>query len=298
MKHNAHCFANLTAASLSLLLFSSIFMQPAFAAKTLKSTNEPFQVKLETALDSRLTEDGSPFEAVLEEDYEYKEGIIPSGTRFKGNVSKSQESRRLLRPGYLVLNVQEVVFPSGETHQLSLVKGVGAQGQKITHHRAKTVMKFAKDSLPLYLAYYGAWVPLTFGTNLGALVVTPIDVGARMAAGAVHEVIRNDDPTKSVAQKVGYGVYRGTGIPGALGVFKTDKEAHFDVGANIPLKLEPDAVNGLFVLRSIVHKDLPSIDAKADIKTVQQFSPEIKDTEYTDLSPIPPAAAPNESSAD
>jgi hypothetical protein len=249
---------------------------------------------LETTLDSKVTEDGAPFEAVLEEDYEYKDGVIPSGTRFKGNVSRTQESRRFLRPGFLVLNVREVVFPSGETHQMSLVQGVGAQGQKIQHKNAKTFFKYSKDSLPLYVAYYGAWVPLTFGTNLGMAAVTPIDIGARMAAGAIHEVIKNNgDATRSFGQKIGHGIYRGTGIPGVIGFLRPDKEAHFDAGTTIPLKLDNDSVNGLFVLRSIVENGAPSQpapekDSKNDTKTVR-FSPEIKDTEYTDLSPIPPA---------
>lgn len=271
----------LMALSLGGIIAASMLIGPAFAVKTVNDFKEPFSVQLKTTLDSKTTKKGDVFEGVLNEDYQYENSVLPAGTVFKGVVDEVRSSKYFSRPGYLVLNVQEVVLPSGEVHQLSLVKGVGAQSQKLTGQESKTFMKNLKNNFPLTVASLGTSLPLNFATNISPAIVAPIAMGARMAAGVVVETTGGGS-SKSVQDKVLSGVWRGTGLPGAYGFVAKDKDVHFDVGAQVPLQLDPDAVKGLFMIKSIVRDSANPVQPKA----VPFTSGEVQETEYSNVSPV------------
>jgi hypothetical protein len=292
--------SSMVCAAVVAALFTTGAVSAAHAANVLKNNKEPLMVEVKNTLDSQSAKNGDVFEAVLPEDYQYNNTILPAGTRFKGTVSKSSESKRFARPGYVVLNVQEITLPSGENHQLALLEGMGsAETKKINNKKARTLKRFITQSLPMQLAGMGTSIPLTAATNMAGGLVAPIALGARMAAGAAVEVAKHEPgDDRNMTDKMAYGMWRGTGVPGSYEFMTTDKQAHFEVGSRMPLRLTADAVEGIFMLKSLakVTPEVTPVDAQQqDVKAAQPLpdvQPEqVKQADYSSVSPITPVEA-------
>lgn len=268
----------------------------ANAAQVLKNAKEPIVIQVQKTLDSKATQNGDTFEGVLSEDYQYNGAILPAGTKFKGTVSKVNESRRFARPGYVVLNVQEMVLPTGEIHQMSLLEGMGStRTGKINNKKARTLKRFITQSLPMHVASLATSVPLTYGIGMSSMLVAPIALGARMATGAAVEVAKKDDEGRDFGQQISYGLWRGSGVPGTYEFVTTDKQAHFEVGANMPLKLTSDTVEGIFMLKSLAQVSPQVEPGQEETVKAAKPLPDAKDqiikTDYSVVSPITPVDA-------
>lgn len=281
----------ITAGFILTTLAISSLAAPAWADKVLKNLREPISVQVQSEYDSKTTNKGQAFQGVTTEDYVYQNSTLPAGTVFKGFVQEVKPSRRYARPGYFVMDIQQVVLPSGESHQMSLVQGMGAESQgvdtkKINNKKARTVKRFVKESLPMQLASSGTSIPLGVATSLNGGIVFAIATGARMTAGAVVELMK-DERQNGVTDKIVYGMWRGTGIPGTYEFFNKDKQAHFNEGAMMPLRMDPDAVKGLFMLKSLVHEPLPAYTEKSAGMKPEVAQPESADSTTQPAQPTP-----------
>ncbi|MBY0404648.1 MAG: hypothetical protein K2X66_12165 [Cyanobacteria bacterium] len=225
------------------------------------SIENTLQMKINTRLDSKLTPMGAAFEGVLAEPYATVDGMIPQGTVLKGIVSSVKPSRRFTRPGFFILKLDEMILPTGETHQMALVDGVGTESYKITHSKAKTFKRYVKKSLPLQIAYYGVGIPLFLTTNLSNLSLLGIDTASRSLAGIVVETLSKEDPSKSLGSRIAYGAFRGTGIPGVYGFIQKDQNLEINPGQVISLRLPPETLQGMMRVQH-------------PVQTVEKFSPD------------------------
>lgn len=232
----------------ALLLGSATPPSALAQPQTLKTLKDPLIVCSKTRLDYSTTKIGSPFAAVLPDDVVYQGRTLPAGTLFKGYVQEVQPSRRFSRPGYYRMNLQEVVLPSGECHQLSLLHGLGVASGKINGKQAHTFKDFAMKTVPNSIVGSATSIPLGAATNLAGGVVTAIAFGARMVTGATLAVILKDPPGRSSLTQASYGTFNGTGLPGTWELLHKDKNPVFEEGATLPLNLPEREMAGLFAL--------------------------------------------------
>jgi hypothetical protein len=246
MKASQHRFIKLAGSALLLAsVVATSFPGVALAERQLKHIRQPIDVELKTALDSTSTPKGTPFEAVVSEDYVFKGNRLPQGTVLKGHVAEVRQSHRFGRPGYLGLRVNEVAYPSG---QVLSFKDLGGKkyDEKLHNPDAQSAGGLIGRNLPITAVSLATSIPLQTATDLNGGVVAAIALGARMVTGAVQELVSPTDKTDNAGERIGYGVWRGTGIPTVYNFVRIQPEAAYNPGDTVPMHLAPGHMEQVF----------------------------------------------------
>ncbi|MBX2861758.1 MAG: hypothetical protein KTR14_11040 [Vampirovibrio sp.] len=242
-------FRSWMSGSLAAVMALSV-IAPGFAEKKLKNLEKPITVQLTTPLavdPANESEAGKPFEGVLTEDHIYKSSTLPAGLAIRGHVSYSEPSQRLARPGFMVLKVDEAVFPTGETVNFKS-DAYETPDEDLHHPKGKTIGKVAKDSVPYIAVGLADGIPLTAATNLPGLAVLGISIGARMTLGTIFEFAEKENgrehwPTPG---RAGYGMLRGTGLTAVAYVLGRAENPDFQPGDDIEVYLDPKGLEELY----------------------------------------------------
>lgn len=219
-----------------------------------ESTSEtaPLQVKLLKTVTTEQAHYGDPFEAVLTEDYQQGDRLLPAGTVFKGQVQSSRGSMILAMPGYVVLDVKEAKLPSGTV--VAFNQGTVTTQPRLYHPKAHFFKKIVKGYLPFALMDAAIAIPLNLTTGLSGLAISPITMAARGTVGSSIEVSRKNpsSPVKNApAQtRLGFGMLQGTGAVGTYLMLHPSPEPDLRKDAIIPLRLEEKDITALLDARS------------------------------------------------
>lgn len=231
----------------------------AMAEKALGSAEEPLEIKLNQTLDTDRSHHGDPFEGQLTEDHRLGQRVLPAGTLLKGKVEGGHPSMILGMPGYVSLDIQEAVLPTGEVYQF-VNNGQGLQTKKYHHPKAHTGKGVLLGGIPFTVISAVDAIPLKFAAGMNFWQITPISLAARMATGVAWEMSgknKNSPANGYPAQtRVGYGMLRGTGLTGAYHMVTTSPEPNLKEGAIISLRLPQKDMDKLF-------------EAGGTVKTVQ-----------------------------
>lgn len=217
------------------------------AAKTkLKSLNEPLTVQLQTSIDGKTVETGTPFKAILTEEYEYDGQSLPAGTVFEGEVHKSKGSRHIMRPGYVVLGVNQVTLPSGRSVSFEATDPENLS-DTIYHPESNNPRKVARYSWPFVAVNAAVTAPLRYAANWSSAEAFPLAVAAKMGLGVAREYYRDDKPKdRPNGHKVGYGILVGTSLPGICFILANRPEPELKPGDNVEIYLDSTGLNELF----------------------------------------------------
>ncbi len=253
MEKNEYRLATLKstlAKAISLSLLVGLAGAPAAVAeKALGSAEEPIEIKLNQTLDTNRSHYGDPFEGQLTEDHRLGQQVLPAGTLLKGKVVGGHPSMILGMPGYVSLDIQEAVLPTGDVYQFEK-NGQGLQTKKYHNPKAHTAKGVFLSAIPFTAISAVDAVPLKYAAGLGFWQITPISLAARMAMGAAWEMSgkNKNSPAKGypVQTRVGYGMLRGTGLTGAYHMMTTSAEPNLKEGAIISVRLPQKDMAKLF----------------------------------------------------
>lgn len=244
---------------IALACITAYLVQPeAWATRTLKRATDPLLIQTLHPVDTQSTAPGTLFEGVLAEEHQFQGRLLPQGTLFKGFIQQAQPSRRFARPGYAVINLQEMLLPNGERHQLNLIHGMGVRSQKLNRSGAKSIGDFTKKALPMSAASLGTSIPLGVASGLHGGIIYAITTGARMAMGAASFPFINEPPGSAPLRQSAYGAWYGTAVPGTLDFLGRDKNMFFNTGEVLPIRLPEETVSGLFSLQTLVQTPSPT----------------------------------------
>lgn len=270
------CEKNLVIMALCGLLLSSVGVQCAQAEKLLKSPDEPIEIKLSQTLDPRHFHQGDPFEATVTETYRLGERELPAGTIVKGEVRGGHASMILGMPGYVALNIQEAVLPSGTVYHFEKDDD-GLKTKKYHNPKAHTGKSLLRAAIPFSAVSTLDAIPLKYAAGMGFWQIAPISLAARMALGVglemseKHRSLKNKKyPTQT---RVGYGMLRGTGLTG--------------VYRSITRSPEPDLKEGAVIAVHLPKKHMTKLFEAGDaVKTVEASPAEIPVAGTEDLKPV------------
>ncbi len=265
-------FKNLLVLSLSLGLLSGFAIQKSWSDVVVENLKTPLTATLEKALNiEKGTEAGDTFIAVTQEDYFYQTSLLPAGSRMVGTVEKVRKSKRLGRPGYLQLRINQVEFPDGSTFIMpekiraknkkntKSKKMKKVKAQRLYHPKAKTKGGMMKSNMAAMIAGSTTTIALT---SVGTFS-SPYALGARIITGAVWEGIKGDKE-KPLYKRMGKGGWRGSGVPGIYHFVKKEPNPTFDAQSEIQLHITPQVYAELLE----ANKN-PDVDwEKADFKRV------------------------------
>lgn len=231
------------------LLLSSLLLPGAFADKLLQSPNEPIEIKLNQTLDTRHSHHGDPFQGTLTETYRLGERELPAGTLVKGQVRGGHASMILGMPGYVALDIQEAVLPSGSVYHFEK-DGESLKTKKYHSPGASTGKDLILAAIPFSAISSLDAVPLKVAAGMNFWEIAPISLAARMALGVGLETskkYRSLKGKKHHAQtRIGYGMLRGTGLTGAYRMMTTGPEPDLKEGAVIAVHLPKKHMQKLF----------------------------------------------------
>lgn len=265
----------LAAVALSGALLS-LAVTPAQADKVLKSPEEAVEIKLNHSLNTETAHYGDPFDGTLTEAYRLGDKELPAGTIVKGQVQSGHPSMILGMPGYVALDIQEAVLPSGAVYKFSSDGKNGLKTEKYHHPKAHTGKGLLLAAIPYSAVSALDAVPLKLAAGMGFWEIAPISLAARMAMGVGLEM--NDKKKKSPAAnypiqtRVGYGMLRGTGLTGAYHFVTTSPEPNLKEGAVIAVHLPKQHMAKLF-------------EAGEPVKTVEA-QPSATPVSADDLKPV------------
>lgn len=248
---------------------------PAHADKIMKSSEESVEITLNHDLSTETAHYGDPFDGTLTETYRLGEKVLPAGTVLKGQVHSGHPSMILGMPGYVALDIQEAVMPSGAVYKFSTDGKGGLKTEKYHHPKAHTGKGLLLAAIPFSAVSALDALPLKLAAGMGFWEITPISLAARMALGVGLEM--NDKKKQSPAAnypiqtRVGYGMLRGTGLTGAYHFVTTSPEPNLKEGAVIPVHLPKQHMDKLF-------------EAGEPVKTVEA-TPKATPVSVEDLKP-------------
>lgn len=262
---NQHLTTQRVVSFLTLLSWVSVsWAAPAMSAEEpLKNLNDPLAVELKSPLGVDTSKAGDAFETILTETYEYHGKDLPSGTLLKGQVTKVAPSRPFARPGYILLDVKQAVYPGGETLEFN-DPHYPKQEKAIHHPKAVTLGKLVKSALPFTAVSVADSIPLKYAVGMSSGLIIPISLGARMLVGAVWELNKKEGRDRSVARKISYGMLRGTGLPGAYSFLKKSPAPNYQVGEKIDLPLDSKKTADLFSFKVTTDPGPVTTQAVAD----------------------------------
>ncbi len=232
--------------ALSLILAGNGLTADVSAKTKLKSLDDPLTVQLQTPIDGETVESGTPFKAILTEEYEYDGRNLPAGTLFEGEVHKAKESRHVMRPGYVILGVTKVTLPNGRTVTFEPTDP-GNLSDTIYHKDSNNPRKVAKNSWPFAAVNAAVTVPLQYAGNWSNMQAFPVAMAAKMGLGVAREYYRDDKPKdRPNGHKVGYGILVGTSLPGICFVLANRPEPDLNPGDNVAIYLDSTGLGELF----------------------------------------------------
>lgn len=232
--------------ALSLMLGTNSLMTDVSAKTRLESLNDPLTVQLQTAIDGETVETGTPFKAVLTEEYEYDGQTLPAGTVFEGQVHKTKESRHVMRPGYVILGVNQVILPNGRTVAFEPTDPENLS-DTLYHKDSNNPRKVAKNSWPFAAVNAAVAVPLKYAGGWSSMQAFPVAMAAKMGLGVAREYYRDDKPKdRPNGHKIGYGILVGTSLPGICFVLANRPEPELNPGDNVEIHLDSTGLGELF----------------------------------------------------
>ncbi len=255
-KAGTRLVALMTLASLAI----STFPGAAWAQETeqpleLKRLKERIPVELKTPLSIGETHAGDAFETVVTENIMVDDKELPAGTTLRGQVTRVSPSKNFGRPGYVRLDVEEAVFPNGETVRL---EGYAKKEQTLHHPKGRTVFQLVRGAVPFTAVSVADSIPLTYATSLHSGIIVAISLGARMTVGAIWELCKKDN--RSAPHKVGYGMFRGTGIPGGYQFVTKSPAPDFQPGQTIGMPMDDKQAKDLFAFSVGTDPEFPEVD--------------------------------------
>jgi hypothetical protein len=210
----------------------------------LKKLTTPLCMVCETPLVPDLKSIEPKFHFVVAKSYTYQGQLLPAGTRLEGKVIRLTRSRRLDRPGYLDWQVNQVIYPDGETATLASSEDLQP---RLHHPKGITQGHAVKSATPFLMVSSADYIPLTLATNMPSLAVAGISMGARMLYGATHEtLIKKEGRDRPLYRKIGYGMLRGTGLPAIYTLTKATPAFRCRTGDALMVEFRPETVDQLF----------------------------------------------------
>jgi hypothetical protein len=229
--------------SLALGLLGLLSAAPGWAEQVLKSPRQRIKVDLMNDLRHGEVMAGTPFAASVQEPARYKGNVLPYGTIFRGEVSKTKDSKHFNRPGYLVLYVNEVEFPTGE--KVSLVD-YKQRNTKVYNPDAVTLTENIIPQLPFTAINTAVSVSLRTATNISAASVLPINIGVRALTGAAWGLYDRKYRYLDKPDRIVYGINRGLGVIAINRFLDKLPAPDFRVGDTIPLYMDSRASKAVF----------------------------------------------------
>ncbi|MCE3234722.1 MAG: hypothetical protein K0Q50_902 [Vampirovibrio sp.] len=210
-------------AALTALLTGSILLPPAMAQNMAPTPSQPMEmpsssstlkvqtgsqkvpagtmltVAFNTAMDSRLTNTGDPFNAYLSEDFTVsgahgvRRVVLPAGTMVRGRVDAVKRPSLFSRGGAIFLNFDHVVLPSGELLPLTL--NLSTENTNVNQKGAlytdpgigKKIQRGAEEGRKAFenITEQGFETGKQIAGGLGSIVTVPASVvgGALVGAG-------------------------------------------------------------------------------------------------------------------
>lgn len=227
----------------------------AYATKVLKNKKDPIQLQLANDINLEITEDGSPVEATVVEDHEYKGQILPAGTIFRGTIEKIKNSRYIYRPGYVVFDFTKAKLPNG------VIIDLETDDKKIHGPDAMTMTRGVKIGGGYTLSALAVKLPLQIATPLPGLVTTPLGFAGRMTYGVITENIdaMTQKPDKDHVYRTGWGIWRGTMIPGTYRAIFPSPDPVFKEGEYVSIYIDKDSKNHLFEMSNREYQPLLNV---------------------------------------
>jgi len=216
-----------------------------WADQTLHCPKQGIDVQLKTDVQGATAAQGQPFEAALTDDVHYKNWALPTGTDFKGEITRVGHSKHFGRPGYVVLHVQQATLPNGETFSFDSAK-YKPHDQKVRNPKAETFRQSVFRQTAYSAVSAAVTLPLFYATKTDALPLFVVGEGIRMATGAVVGLFRPKYRSEPVARKLTLGALDGSGIPRVVGFFGKYPEPNYHAGDTVKLYFNPDGLKDLF----------------------------------------------------
>lgn len=220
----------------------------AWSERLIASERDALQVHLTQGVASAQAKHGDTFEAVLTDDHRYQTHQLPAGTRLFGQVSSARPSMIFGMPGYVVLDVQHLTLPSGQRIALD-----SQSSRRIVHPKANKFSKLIKSGIPFSALSVAESIPLKYAAGFSTLSIAPISLAARMALGVGLELYQKDDRQDMYqdkphpnASRIGYGMLRGTGLPGLYYMLTPSPEPDLNAHASIDLHFDQPTLQRLF----------------------------------------------------
>ncbi|WP_373531186.1 hypothetical protein [Vampirovibrio sp.] len=243
------CEKNIISTALCGLLLGSLLLPQAQAEKRLQSPNEPIDIKLNQTLSSQQSKVGDAFEGALTDTYRLGEKELPVGTLVKGSVQGGHGSRIMGMPGYVALDIQEAVLPSGAVYHFEK-DGESLKTKKYHNPKAGTGKNFVMAAIPFSAISALDAVPLKYAAGMSFWQIAPISLAARMALGVGLESSQKYRTLKGThhrrSTRIGYGMLRGTGLTGAYRMVTTGPEPDLKEGTVISVHLPKKHMQKLF----------------------------------------------------
>lgn len=279
-------------------------LPPVMAEKVLNSPQETIDIQLNQTLDTERSHYGDPFEGELVDHHRLGEQVLPQGTLLKGRVEGGHPSMILGMPGYVSLDIQQAVLPSGEIYQFEK-DGKGLKTHKYHNPKAQTGKRVMIAGLPFSIISAADAIPLKYAAGMSFWQIAPISMAARMAMGTAWEMSgkHKNSPAKGypVQTRIGYGMLRGTGLTGAYQLMTTAPEPNLKEGAIISVRLPEKDLKRLFAAGSTVktvqslpnQQPAPSPVQPTDLSQLQAADIESQSFESVNAKITPAAVLPN-----
>lgn len=213
----------------------------AMAKVTLEDLESPLTLQLTTPIDGKTVEEGASFEAVVPEDHEYEEKILPAGTVFSGNITKRHSSTHVSNPGYVRLTVTKATFPNGQT--ITFDGTELKESDKIYGEDANNIKKSLKTMTPFAIVSLATQLPIKLFTNMAAY---PFTYMAKASLALGREFYLKTHPTWKPEHRVANSLLIGSGIPGMLFILSKRKEPQLAEGENVQISLDEKVMSQFF----------------------------------------------------
>jgi hypothetical protein len=252
-------WVRVSSALLAVCLTVGFLSLPGYADQTLQPRKGAVYVQIRTGMDVKKTLDGSAFEGVTRENYYYEKSAIPAGTYFTGHVHLIKPSRRLTRPGFVQLDLEQARFPSGHVVSLSepssgksgtLLK-TGIRTRKLNHPEAKTFWYVLEMGLGLSAGSAVIDIPIKIITGVSFATMLGIGTGVRIVEGIAAEYLpgerrRHNRHSDSWPHRWGHGFVRGVGAVGVYHLVKRAPNPKLGAGEMLPLRFKKQGLIALF----------------------------------------------------
>jgi hypothetical protein len=210
-------------------------LSPAWSEIILESLDTPIQMIITDSLNVDNTNSNTKFSLVLPDILRYENLFLPQNTEFKGEVVETKKTTRFNRYGYFKLQIQEICTTDSNCINLSnvlekplYIKFYQDEIQK-KKNNSKLVSKICKSALSIAT---GHLIP-------GASII--ID-----SSTEIYKEFKNDPmKEKPFFDKLGEGVWEGTGVPRTIKFFKIGSDPAYKSGQIIEIRFKEEVLKKL-----------------------------------------------------